>query len=77
MNKKLVAVVLSLVAVLVFFLLIAGNAQIDFNWTLQWHGKNAKAPELGLKIPLPEPEVLNSIVSGLSQLLAGFMAGRK
>jgi len=30
-----------------------------------------------LKIPLPEPEVMNSIVSGLSQLLAGFMGGRK
>ena len=30
-----------------------------------------------LKIPLPEPEVMNSIVSGLSQLLAGFMEGRK
>ncbi len=29
-----------------------------------------------LKIPLPEPEVMNSIVSGLNQLLAGFMAGR-
>ncbi len=30
-----------------------------------------------LKIPLPEPEVMTSIISGLSQLLAGFMAGRK
>jgi superfamily II DNA or RNA helicase len=30
-----------------------------------------------LKIPLPEPEAMNSIVSGLSQLLTGFMAGRK
>lgn len=30
-----------------------------------------------LKIPLPEPEVMTSIVSGLTQLLAGFMAGRK
>ncbi len=30
-----------------------------------------------LKIPLPEPEVMTSLVSGLSQLLAGFMAGRK
>jgi hypothetical protein len=30
-----------------------------------------------LKIPLPEPEVITTIISGLSQLLAGYMAGRK
>ena len=29
-----------------------------------------------LRIPLPEPEVVNSLVSGLSQLLSGFMSGR-
>ena len=42
------------VAHVTYSLLIAGNAQIDFNWTLQWHSRNAKARELGLKIPLPE-----------------------
>jgi superfamily II DNA or RNA helicase len=30
-----------------------------------------------LKIPLPEPEVVATVVSGLGQLLAGFMAARK
>jgi hypothetical protein len=30
-----------------------------------------------LKIPLPEPELISTVVSGLGQLLAGFMAGRK
>ena len=30
-----------------------------------------------LKIPMPEPEALSSLVTGLGQLLAGFMGGRK
>lgn len=30
-----------------------------------------------LKIPLPEPEMISAVVSGLGQLLAGFMGSRK
>jgi SNF2 family DNA or RNA helicase len=30
-----------------------------------------------LKIPMPEPEALSSIITGLGQLLAGFMGGRR
>ncbi|MFZ3207413.1 MAG: hypothetical protein WA140_01085, partial [Geobacteraceae bacterium] len=30
-----------------------------------------------LKIPMPEPEVLSSLVTGLGQMLAGFIGGRK
>jgi beta-galactosidase/beta-glucuronidase len=37
-----------------YTLLVAGNAQIDVNWTVQWHSGNAKLRELGMKIPLPD-----------------------